>query len=111
MEKADQPMNWREERRLLNNWLQKKAPVSKAAEHIIHQKARTIRKRKRVQAVQKWRRIHGREYARQLKAAKVNRARKQQEPQSPLLTKRRAQHCAISNFFLCKKKNSFQPAK
>lgn len=104
-------MNWREERRLLNNWLQKKAPVSKAAEHIIHQKARTIRKRKRVQAVQKWRRIHRMEYIRQLREAKVARASEQQESQPTLLTKRRAQHCAIANFFLCKKKSSFQPAK
>lgn len=104
-------MNWREERRLLNNWLKKKAPVSKAAEHIIHQKARTIRKRKRVQAVQKWRRIHRREYVKLLRDAKLSRARKLQDSQPPLLTKRSAQHCAIANFFLCKKKSSFQPAK
>lgn len=96
-------MNWREERRLLNIWLKKKAPVSKAAEHIIHQKSRTIRKRKGVEANRKWRKRHFCKYVEILRRQKKERARKQQESPTPRFARIRAQHFAIEQFFLCQK--------
>lgn len=94
-------MNWREERRLLNNWLRKKAPVSKAAEHIIHQKARTIRKRKKVEANRRWRKMRKSQYRVILKRAKAARALKQQSTPSPRKARQMVQVCAIRAFFLC----------
>lgn len=96
-------MTWREERRLLNACLTKHNLVSKRAGHIIHQKARTIRKRKRVEANRKWRKRHYFKYVAILRNQKKARASKQQESPSPRFARIRAQHAVIEAFFLCPK--------
>ncbi len=82
-------MTWREERRLLNRWLEKKAPSSAEAKHITGQKKRTLTKRKKVESVRTWRRRHPTQYRSQLRAAKRKRAesRKQQGLRDGRLTR------------------------
>lgn len=96
-------MTAKEERKLLNQWISKRCPISAEAKRIVGQKARTIRRKKLRTAWRKWKSRNWLDYRTRLQQRKAARSRKQKDSPSPRFVPIRAQHCAITNFFLCQK--------
>lgn len=96
-------MNWREERRLLNKCLAKHHLISERGQRVVTRTARTVKKRRNVEANRKWRKTHFCKYVGILRSQRKVRARKQQESPTPRFARIRAQHFAIEQFFLCQK--------